>query len=480
MPAPRGSQNNTMLYAVITFAALFIIATVVAIIYYIKAEDYRTAAVNLQKETDELATPKELRNLGKTVGQRIPKTSRLGAMQLYLSELTEITLGETFPDTSAQVKVEKAQAAYNDTLMQLSAELTDVRSAGKKLGLVRIAQILAQNLKNTRNLALALQTQLNSLQQEYDVLLQADKQKQQEYFQQIKALADQARQTQQGFNELKTEMEDNTAQQIENLQTRLTQTAKALDKQHQDLLREKAEHFTTKQSRDIFKKQLDGIKHPPDTDVPAYKADGKIISVDDQAKLVFLNVGTNDHVYRGLTFSVYDKNIPIPRDGKSKAEIEVLDTEKNVSVARIIRSKPKNPVIPDDMIANLIWDSDQTNIFVVAGDFDFNGDGEIDTNGRERIVQLIEKWGGKVAQTVSIETNFLVLGLPPRILTKPTHEDLEIDPLAAEKYQNSLKRLNQYKDIHQQAQALAVPIFSTERFLYFIGYKSLADSRPAF
>lgn len=480
MPAPRGPQSNTMLYAVITFAALFIIAVVLAIIYYVKAEDYRTAAVNMQKEMDDLATAKELRQLGKVVGERVSGQSRLGTTLNYLEQMTELILGDKFPDTSAQVKVEKAESAYDDTLTWLSGELADAKAAGANLGLIRVAEIMYENLTDARRTDIILRNGLEDSTKEYNLLVQSAKQKEDQYLEQIEVLAAQARQAQQSFNQLHSQMEQNTAEQVQALQARLAQTNENLERQHQDLLRERAEHITTKQSRDRYKGQLKAIEPGPDRDVPAYKADGKIISVHDQAGLVFLNLGTDDRVYRGLTFSVYDKNIPIPKDGRSKAEVEVVDTEKNVSVARIIRSQRKNPIIPDDVIANLIWNSDQANIFVVTGDFDFDGDGKIDANGHSRVVELIERWGGSVTDDVSIKTNFVVLGLPPHIPTKPTHEELEIDPMAAEKYQASLQRLLEYRKIRERAEALAIPVFNTDRFLYFVGYKTLAATRTTF
>jgi len=202
--------------------------------------------------------------------------------------------------------------------------------------------------------------------------------------------------------------------------------------------------------------------------------------LDDHAKTVRLNIGSDDHVYQGLTFSVYDRNVPIPKDGKGKAEVEVFNIDKNVSVARIIRSEIKNPIMLDDIVANLIWDSDKTNTFAVAGEFDLDGDGAIDYNGTDKIKAIIEKWGGKVADTVSIDTDFVVLGSAPAVLRKPTFERTEIDPMATEKYEASIERLANYKVAQNLAQTLSIPVFNTERFLYFIGYKEQAGEPGAF
>ena len=52
--------------------------------------------------------------------------------------------------------------------------------------------------------------------------------------------------------------------------------------------------------------------------------------------------------------------------------------------------------------------------------------------------------------------------------------------MAMEKYTESLKKLTQYQDLIKQAQALSVPVFNYERFLYFIGYKTQSKQAGAF
>ena len=222
------------------------------------------------------------------------------------------------------------------------------------------------------------------------------------------------------------------------------------------------------------------VQPPPDTEVKAFEPDGKVILVDAQAKTVQISLGSNDHIYRGLTFAVYDRGQPIPRDGKGKAEIEVYDVGESFSAARIISSDKKNPVVADDIIANLIWSSTKVNTFVVAGDFDLTGDGVRDDDAIAKIRRLVEKWGGKVADSVTVNTDYVILGTPPEVPTKPTMQETEKYPNAMEKYERTLQQVAQYKDIQSQAQALSIPILNADRFLYFIGYKTQAGNPGAF
>src|SRR4030042_2294521 len=100
----------------------------------------------------------------------------------------------------------------------------------------------------------------------------------------------------------------------------------------------------------------------------------------------------------------------------------------NLAVAHEQR-RNRSPIAVNDVAANLVWDSDKANIFVVAGEFDLNGDGAIDRNSADKGKALIEKWGGRLADTVTFDTDFLVLGYPPQVPPRPTPEDLDADPM---------------------------------------------------
>ena len=118
---------------------------------------------------------------------------------------------------------------------------------------------------------------------------------------------------------------------------------------------------------------------------------------------------------------------------------------------------------------------------MIAGDFDLDADGNIDENAIGRITSLIEKWGGKVVDNISVDTDYLVLGDLPQVPEQePTYEQQELDPGALQRYQARLQQLNHYNQLQSQAQALWIPIFRYERFLYFIGYKGQISKAGAF
>jgi hypothetical protein len=471
MPPAKRQQSSAVLYTLIIFVGLFIAATTIAVIYYIKAEEYRTTAATLEGQIDDLADSRERQAMGTIVGMKESNKSRLATMVDYLDQMVSIIAGGVPEPTSAEVKVKNASTEASNALKLVQeSRLVGIGSIDPNAtGLVRIIRGLKTAMDEATNAGVALKAQLKELQDRFDDAMTAGFAKEQILLAEKDKLQQQVNEVVQDYNELKVLMQQTADEQVKTLMAQLEEERANLKALNQDLLKTKAELETAEDMLKRSQEELAKVRPPPDREVAAFKNDGEIILVDEQAKVVHLNIGSDNHVYQGLTFSVYDRNAPIPKDGKGKAEIEVFDVSKDFSAARILRSEIKRPILQGDIVANLIWDSDKTNVFVIAGDFDLNNDGIIKPDSTDKIKGFIEKWGGKVADAISIDTNYLILGKQPQVLKKPTPDELELDPRAMEKYEASLQRLNQYKDVQSRAQALWIPIFNYERFLYFIG-----------
>lgn len=476
MPIGRASQKNTMFYTVIIFVGLFAIATGLAVVYYVKAEGYKTNAENIQKQTNEVATRKELRSMPALIGAKTAGKSRLGTLLGYLDDLVSLITGRIPEETTAEIKVSTAKAKVKDILARRSQTISDSSS----LGLAQIIEKMQTELDYAGTAADDWQRKHEQLQNMFNDAAQANFDKEQELLANVKQYRREADQTLQSYNDLKALMQQSKEEQLQSLMTRLDQMDQKLRKEHQELLRTQAELKKAEDKTKYYQNQLAAIKPLPDKEIAAFAADAKIISVDNHAKTVYLSIGRDDHVYRGLTFSVYSKNMPIPRDGKGKAEVEVFDVQQKVSAAKILYSNKRSPIVPGDIVANLIWDSKTVNIFTVCGDFDFDGDRIMDRDGAAKIKQLVEKWGGKLADTISIETDFLVLGTAPELLEKPTLEQMDLDPLAMDKYMASLERLADYKAVQAEAKSFSIPIFNANRFRHFIGYDTTASKSKPF
>jgi len=471
-----------MLYTVIAFVFLFIAATAFAIIFYVKLEEQKANAQNAQRQLNEFAAPSELQKIGALVGADQPQKSWLTTLIDYLDQTIGLIAPGPAADTSAEVKVDEATRKVAETVTSIIKQHPELQTTDpNEYALLQVTQRLGGTLQNGKNEILARTEQLDDLQNRFDDAMAINRETQEKVLAEKEQYRLQVEKIQANYDELKTLMEQTSDEQVRDLMTKLDDERTTREEVNRQLLRTQAElRMAHDRIENILEESVWPVKPPPDVEVAAHKPDGKVILIDDQTRIVHLNIGTDDRVYRGLTFSVYDKNQPIPRDGKGKAEIEVYSIDKNVSAARILRSEPRNPVVADDIVANLIWDSSKSNTFVIAGDFDLNGDGVIDYDADSKIANLVVKWGGKVAEQITANTDFVILGTEPVIPRKPTFEEAEAYPTSMDRYERALEQLDEYRRVQEQAQALSLPILNTERFLYFIGYKTQSTKPGAF
>ncbi len=477
-----GPRNETKGWQIstIVFVSLFLIATAVAILYIYKAEESSQRATDLQNQMDELATNAQWQNRGSLIGSKKSNETYIGKINEYLNQAVGLILGSPVEQTSAEVKIDNSLTGVRDVFSAVSQNYPNLSADPNTTGLVRMVEKLKNQIDNATQLQMDLSQQLDDLQKRFDQTQAENAEKEQMLLAEKEEYKQQVDNIKSDYEDLKALTEQSTKEQVQTLIEQLEKERTNRRNIHQDLLKTEAE-LTIAQNKLLQTQQkLEGIVPPPDIEIQAFQPDGQIILIDDQAGIVHINLGSDDQVYRGLTFSVYDKNAPIPKDGKGKAEIEVFNVGNKISAARIIKSTVNQPVLMDDIVANLIWDSDQKNIFVVTGDFDLDEDGQADYKGDEKIKALIEKWGGVVTDRITVDTDFVILGEPPSPMQKPTFEQMEIDPLAMDKYEKSLQALDNYKQIQSQANQFGVPVFNTDRFLYFTGYKTQSLRAGAF
>lgn len=466
MPAPRQPQSNAMLITAIVFVALFILSTVFAVIYYLKAEDLRIEVDDEKTQRKLLASNKEASNLSNLIGAEDKKASRVKQMVNYYDELYQLFTGLVPEETSIEVKAGRARGKFSDVTSALDERVTANNDAVES-GALRVIELLNDEQKAALDSLVSTTMQLVELQTEYALSRESALAKEKDLQEQLKQTRAMADEVQRSYNDLKEQMNKKSDEVVRDLMSKMEKANEESKAKSQQLRAALANLKRTEDRMQHFQAQLEAIKPRPGQDIIAYKADAEILSVETTSKTVFLNIGIRDKVYNGLTFSVFDKSAPIPPDGRGKAKIEIYDVKDTVSVARITESSIKNPIIPGDIIVNMVWDSTARNKFVVAGNFD--GDDRGTYGGKAKIKQLIEAWGGEVEDEVTIDTAFVVLGMPPQVLRKPTMDEVETDPMLPEKYEMSLIEAADYKNVKQQANELDIPIFNKDRFLQFIG-----------
>lgn len=476
MAVSRQDQSNVMLYTAITFVALFLIAAVVGVVFYIKAEDWHTQFSQSQQNLSEIANSSEVSGVGNLIGQKVQGSSRVGQLLGYLDSLYKMDTGLAPGQTSAEAKELDLQSKYKDTLAKMPKEfnIKGEPNDPNAPGLFTIIDTYNNKFEVKNGQIEKLNGQVASLNSDLDASKKGAAAREQELLAQLGKAQMDANNVQQSYNQLRDLMSQKADEQTKTLIQQREEAINDKNKSKQDLLEAQSKLVSTQNRLQDALSKLDVLKPRPKEDIAAYHPDAHVVSVDMQSNIVFIDIGSESKVYPGLTFAVYDRSAPIPTDGSSKGEIEIFDVAKNTSTARITTSSKRNPIAQGDVLINLIWDSKAVNRFVVAGEFDFNGDGVIDADAKSKIAQLIENWGGKVEDNVTIDTDYVILGTEPVAKKKPTTEDIEKDPLANEKYDAAAKESEKYKEVKAQAKDLYIPVFNLKRFLNFTGYEALA------
>ncbi|MBN1807353.1 MAG: hypothetical protein JW837_19055 [Sedimentisphaerales bacterium] len=481
MAMAKRSQSNPWMPATIVFVFLFIVAAVVAVVFYLDMEKKAKTIDELQTQQQDVINSRQWSNRANLIGTVPSNNNIVGILLEHIDQMTQLILGAPVEEKSADIKLQNVNNRINEFMTTAASQYPDIGSVDvKTIGLVgtlgRIKNILDSAVVNM----VAMQEQIEETRKRLVQTEQISNDKVQELQVEKENLAADVNEVLKNYDELKALMQKSTEDQVQLLWEDLKKARERAEELNTQLLKTQAEYKLASEMLRDTREQLAKFTGQPDKEPQIREPDGQIILLDEASRIVHLDIGSKNKVYPGLTFGVYDRNVPIPSDGKSKAEVIVFNVDENISVARIVTSDIRNPILRGDIVANLVWSKDQTNLFVVAGDFDLDFDELNDREAERKISGLIDVWGGKVQEEVTINTDFIVLGTPPQVLPRPTYDQIAIDSLAMEKYEKSLQKLERYKKVKEQSEKLQIPLLSYERFLYLIGYKNQASRPGAF
>lgn len=287
-------------------------------------------------------------------------------------------------------------------------------------------------------------------------------------------------------------------QQVGNQQTQLSE---ALAKSREDAETQvRGRDAQLKKLQDELAKAQLRIKELQDTmqrdtpDVPdlSKQGDGRIVAVNPDQNLIYMDLGSQDHLVLGMTFEVFDstRGVEIGEQGelRGKATVEVVDIGPRSSSARIVRSSFSRPILPGDVLANLVYSKDRKFKFYVFGNFDLDGDGQYTISDHDAVVQLIERWGGEVVNNgqragqlgaligkeaadqavLPLDTDFVIVGQEPEV--PPQLAAGERDPAIIQAQARAKQKWDEYLALRNEAAALSIPVINQNRFLALIGH----------
>ncbi|MCE5327580.1 MAG: hypothetical protein LLG01_14335 [Planctomycetaceae bacterium] len=202
--------------------------------------------------------------------------------------------------------------------------------------------------------------------------------------------------------------------------------------------------------------------------------DGKVLRVSDEGgQFAYVNLGSRDGVEVGYIFSVFPQT-GIPKLGDNPEEVQkgsliVVSVGQDVSRCQVTEVKKKeNPLVANDLVVNVAFDSIRKWKFVVEGLFNLHGpDSGASEQGSVEVTLLLRRLGAEVTDVLDVDVDFLVMGVEPPAPKRP--ED-EAPPQVWEVYKQADKVRKRYAEMRKMASDLRIPIINTNTFLAMTGY----------
>jgi hypothetical protein len=272
---------------------------------------------------------------------------------------------------------------------------------------------------------------------------------------------------------------DEKQKQVDDFATKIAATEKALNDAQAGT---QVEVQTLKANLEKVKKEYEAVlsknaQFKPDTKESIVRNVDATITQVSPDNICYINLGFGDHITNGMTFEVYGKNEGVPKldSGsdtlnmpKGKGSLEVINIGQNSTQCRIINTAPGTTISQGDLCVNIVYDRNIKPTFFVYGKFDMDQNGVATEGEADVIKNLITRWGGKVADKVSNDVDFVVMGKEPTIPLY-TPDELQ-NPLIKQKHDEAKAAADAYDKIRDQAVSLQIPIMNQNRFLYYTGY----------
>ncbi len=453
-----------LLYLVVVLVFLFLLSVTGVILMYMEWDKTQKELADVEDKYEKLhdrnassqaqaALEKDIRELGKqgrssTVIAQLRKEKRQLTDMLVLSD--EMSVGEV-------------QQAYDAAYQQLKDKYDVVERPGLINHITKVyeaKQTVAAQIEQLKQTQERLVKEKASLEQDKLQLNQQHATRIEELEGQINALEGKLSEKQEAYDQALAAAK----QAWESSRQDLDESIVQLNERIENLRRE----IDVKESR--IREQANLIKtlRPKTNPIEiARKLDGEVIEVVPDEGLVYINIGSKDRVVTDLTFSVYPM-AGIPADGKGKGKIIVKRVSDHTALAAIVEEDADSPIAVGDGIANVVFDKVKKYDFAVEGVFDLHGSGKATQLGTTEVKTIIKRFGGRLTDSVKLETDFLVLGERPSLPPKP-RDDAAPTVIRA---WNELRAIaERYDEELAKAQALSIPVLKTEQFLAFTGYK---------
>ncbi len=438
-------------YALIVFVFLFLIASTLFVIQYMEVDELKKESLGHLDALKKLASSaersqpevQEMSRIFKKEGHTV-----YAQLSRSISTLTQKITGTTTDTEDAVTKADNLfkEIGSNRGLIQ------EVRDARKKHS-SSLAQI-ADLKKQQEQIAAERDSKQKTITKlQADLAAKAD-----ELNKTIASIKTTGQQRETAHQAAMDAAKKEWGQVRNDLNKKIADLVKEVEEQKREIKRQKTLYAALEKKFEDYRPKI-----APNV---ARKPDGKILRVVEQADRCYINLGLKDRIIPGLTFSVYSQ-AGIPADGVGKGKLIVTNVSDTISECRISMQDKKDPILANDLIANLVFDVLRQYTFVVEGEFDLHGRGEPSQDGAKEVRLLIQRFGGKNAKEVEIDTDFVVMGEAPLRPAKPKES---APPQVWEIYRKQVEIFDRFHGVRQLAQSLRIPILNASRFIAFMGY----------
>ncbi len=444
-------------YLLIVFVMLFLIATVMAVLFYLNFDEQRALAAEEQQLREHLASDREIEQgrIAELLQQRQDRTlgsTVLGHMFYQMQELANLV--HPAADEPEQADAQ-AQRAYE--------------AAGERGGLAPLVISLKERVdsrdETIESLRASLEEREGSLEERIEALQDIEAQ----YEQSLEDARGQLAELEQRIGSLQEDQES----QLEESEQRLVSVRTDMQAQ----IAERVETIEDLQGTiGEMEAMVEGLRSRLERqvgiDARPLRPDGKVERVLEAENIVYINLGSRDDIRPGFTFSVYDdERVPAldeeAEPARGKGSLVVTKVGERISECRIVEQVEDDPIVEGDVVANIIFDGIRELEFVVVGRFDLFGTDDPTEEGREQVKQLIRRMDGRIADEVTVRTNYVIVGHAPQ---RPTQPPEAAPPSVWEVYNRQLERYRRFQEIQATARGMMIPILDTGRFLAFTGY----------
>ncbi len=206
-------------------------------------------------------------------------------------------------------------------------------------------------------------------------------------------------------------------------------------------------------------------------EVPAsVHAAGSVTRIVERAGICYIDIGRDQKVKPGITFSIFDPNAAFNSD-VAKANVVVDNVFDTFSVCRILSTDAKQRIRTSDVVVNPTFSKQHSLKFAVQGMFDLHGNGKASQQGTAEVKALITRNGGQVVDQVFHDIDYLVVGeVPPQ--PAPARDDEP--PAVTAAREEMMRDIEAFNAAIEEAKKLQIPILNATRFLVLTGYESAA------